>query len=180
MKRTVAALATLLILGAVLWSGRGTLAPPDAAPPTGSADTPEACIERMFTAAQRGNVAAYLDCFSGPERDRLERELAGQPPEVFSRSLQGAVASLKGRAVFRNEAPPAATDSAATDSAGYTVDRVYESRTERQLYQLTRQSGTWRIQSVAAANPFQPDKAYGSPVYEEPPAKGDQKKPIYP
>ena len=131
----------------------------------------------MFAAAQRGDVTAYLDCFTGSERDRLDRELAGQPPEVFARSLRDAVATLKGRAVFRNDA----SDPAA-DSANYTIDRVYESRTERQLYQLTRQSGVWRIQSVATANPFQPDKAYGSPVYEEAPAKpdasGPAKKPL--
>lgn len=171
MKRTVAGLLTLLILGAILWFGRGASTPPDEAPTTAASDTPEACIERMFAAAQRGDVTAYLDCFMGSERDRLERELAGQPPEVFARWLQEAVASLKGRAVFRNEAP-----GTAADSASYTIDRVYESRTERQRYQLTRQSGVWRIQSVSTANPFQPDKAYGSPVYEESPAKSDDRK----
>ena len=171
MKRIVAALLTLLILAAVLWFGRAAPTSPATAPSTAAADTPEGCIERMFAAAQRGDVTAYLDCFIGPERDRLERELAGQPPEVFARSLQDAVAGLKGRAVFRNDAP-----QAAADSASYTIDRVYASRTERQRYQLTRQSGVWRIQSVATANPFQPAKAYGSPVYEEPPAKVDERK----
>ena len=166
MKRIVAGLITLLILGGVLWYGRGK--PPAVAPAAATADTPEACIERMFAAAMRGDVTAYLDCFTGSERDRLERELSGQPPEVFARSLRDAVATLKGRAVFRNG--PSAESG---DSASYTIDRVYESRTERQLYQFTRQSGVWRIQSVATANPFQPDKAYGSPVYEEPPAKPD-------
>lgn len=166
MKRIVAGLLTLLLLGAVLWFGRGASTPPDQTPATAASDTPEACIERMFAAAQQGEVPAYLNCFAGPERDRLERELAGQPPQAFARSLQDAVAGLKGRAVFRNEAP----DTAA-DSASYTIDRVYESRTERQRYQLTRQSGIWRIQSVATANPFQPAKAYGTPVYEAPPGQ---------
>lgn len=165
MKRIVAGLITLLILGGVLWYGRGTPTPPPAGPSPAGADTPEACIERMFAAAQRGDVTAYLDCFAGAERDRLERELAGQPADVFARSLRDAVATLKGRAVFRNGGP-----DAAANTASYTIDRVYESRTERQRYQLIRQSGTWRIQSVAVADPFQPDKPYGSPVYEEPPA----------
>ena len=163
MKRIVAALATLLILAAVLWLGRAAPTPMDVAPSAAASDTPEACIERMFAAAQRGDVTAYLDCFTGSERDRLERELAGQPREVFARSLQEAVVGLKGRAVFRNDA-----SEAAADTASYTIDRVYEGRTERQRYQLSRQSGLWRIQSVATASPFQPEKAYGSPVYEEP------------
>jgi hypothetical protein len=164
VKRIVAGLITLLILGGVLWYGRGK--PPASAPAAAAADTPETCIERMFTAAQRGDVTAYLDCFAGSERDRLERELSGRPPADFARSLRDAVATLKGRAVFRNG--PAEIVS---DPASYTIDRVYESRSERQLYQLSRQSGVWRIQSVATANPFQPGKPYGSPVYDEPAAK---------
>ncbi len=93
------------------------------------ADTPEACIERMFAAAQRGDVTAYLDCFTGSERDRLDRELAGQPPEVFARSLRDAVATLKGRAVFRNDAPtrppiPPATRSTACTKAARNANCI--------------------------------------------------------
>lgn len=170
MKRFVAGLITLLVLGAIVWHGRGTPTPPPTAPSNAEADTPEACLERMFAAARRGDVAAYLACFTGSELDRLQRERAGRPTEAFARSLQDAVADLKGRAVFRND-----TAETNTDSASYTIDRVYESRTERQRYQLTRQSGTWYIQSVATASPFQPEKAYGSPVYEELPAKTEQR-----
>lgn len=170
MKRMLAGLLTLLVLGAVLWQGRGR--PPAPLPAPAAADTPEACIERMFAAAQRGDVPAYLDCFTGSERDRLERALAGQKQDAFAQSLRDAVATLKGRAVFRNG--PADAAAAAADTASYTIDRVYETRTERQLYQLTCQSGLWRIETVATANPFQPDKAYGSPVYEDAEPSGGQ------
>ena len=69
MKRWIAALLTLLPLAAVLlWGRRGR--PPQ--PPAVATDSsPEACIERMFDAAGRGDVAAYLDCFTGAERERL-------------------------------------------------------------------------------------------------------------
>jgi len=170
VKRTLAGLITLLVLGAVLWQGRGR--PPAPLPLEKAADTPEACVERMFAAAQRGDVPAYLDCFTGSERDRLERALAGQRPEAFAQSLRDAVATLKGRAVFRN-GPPGDAASAAS-IASYTIDRVYETRTERQLYRLTCAAGVWRIETVATASPFQPDKAYGSPVYEDGEPNGGQ------
>jgi hypothetical protein len=44
---------------------------------------------------------------------------------------------------------------------------VYDNRTERQTYELVCEAGTWRIRDMQAANAFQPDKAYGTPVYEE-------------
>jgi hypothetical protein len=166
LKRALAASLTIALLAAALWLGRGRTPSTSF---TSAADTPEACIDRMFAAAAGGDVAAYLHCFAGPERDRLERELAGQPREVFERSLREAVAPLKGRAVFRND--PA--DQAA-EQASYTIDRIYENRTERQTFQLVCQSGVWRISSVQAADAFQPEKAYGTPVFEETPAETEE------
>ena len=160
MRRFLAALITAAIFGAVLWFGRGDVPP---SPATGSgADTPDRCIQRMFEAAAVGDVATYVDCFSGRERERLERELADGRREALARSLTDAVATLRGRAVF-------ADGPIGDDRARYTVDRVYESRTERQTYEMVRESGTWRIESVRTAQPFQPDTPYGTPVFEEQP-----------
>jgi hypothetical protein len=161
VKRTLAAAITVLILGAALWFGRAR----DAASPRpteSEARTPEACIERMFEAARRGDVAGYLECFSGPERQRLERDLAGRSPDAYRQSLIDAVATLKGRAVFASGAA-----SGPSQPIAYTVDRVYENRTERQIYELVQESGIWRIRDVRPASAFQPVKAYGTPVYED-------------
>ncbi len=120
----------------------------------------------MFNAAAEGDVATYVDCFSGPERERLERELADKRRDAFARSLIEAVASLRGRAVF-------AAGPVDADRARYTVDRVYERRTERQTYDMVRQSQTWRIERVRTAQPFQPETAYGTPVFQELPPEED-------
>jgi len=125
-------------------------------------DMPEACIQRMFDAAANGDVQAYIECFTGPERQRLERQLQNRRPAAFAQTLKDAVTSLRGRAVFAN----GPIDEAA-GTARYTIDRVYESRTERQILELVRQSGTWRIQSVRTTQPFQPETPYGTPVFEE-------------
>jgi hypothetical protein len=116
----------------------------------------------MFAAAEAGLVDAYLDCFTGAERQRLERQLAGQPREAFARSLVEAVSTLKGRAVFR---PAGSGDG--ENRTWRTVDRVYANRTERQEYQLVRQAGGWRIETVRSAAATQPEKPYGSPVFDE-------------
>jgi hypothetical protein len=156
VKRTAAALITLGFLVATFWFGRS--APPASGPPVAA---PADCIEQMFAAAERGDVEAYLACFTGRERKRLDRELASQPREVFAQALVQSIQELKGRAVL--DAPAA---SAASQEAAITVERVYVHRMERQTYHLVLQSQQWRIDDVQAANPLQPEKAYGQPVYE--------------
>jgi hypothetical protein len=158
VKRAAAALATAGLLAAAIWFGRR--APPAADGSLGAA--PAECIERMFAAAERGDVEAYLDCFTGEERRRLERELASQSRDAYARSLADSIRELKGRAVF--DAAPGADPSRAT----ITVERVYVHRIDRQQYQLVNDSGIWRIASVQAAAPLQPEKAYGQPVFEIP------------
>jgi len=115
----------------------------------------------MFEPAKQGDVETYLDCFTGSERERLERELSDQPKEAFARSLVEAVESLKGRAVFKGEA-----DGDSESNWVLPVERVYANRVERQTYRLVRESNEWRIHTVETAISFQPDKPYGTPVYE--------------
>ncbi len=157
MKRWIAAVATLVLLGAALTLGRRAPTPQS----DSTASSPDECIEQMFDAAKRGDVTAYLDCFTGPERERLERELAGQPKKAFARSLVEAVTTLKGRAVFETD-----TSESGDTRTLLTVDRVYATRTERQTYHLVPESDAWRINSVQTATAFQPYKPYGTPVYE--------------
>ncbi len=160
MKRIVAGVITIVLLALVVWFGmRRTSSDTEE-----TKSTPEACIDRMFAAAERGEVDAYLDCFTGPERDRIERELAEQPRDVFARSLIETVESLKGWAVFEAPSKAANTD----EIAWLTVERIYANRMERQTYHLICESGVWRIHSIRTAEAKQPDLPYGTPVFELP------------
>jgi hypothetical protein len=155
----LAGLITAAILGAVLMIARN-----DPQPPSGgddAADTPQACIDRMFQSATDGDVDGYLNCFTGEERERLQRELSGQSREAFGHALAAAVAELKGRAVYAAGDPSA--DGAETSMI---VERIYASRMERQTYELTREKDGYRISAVQAASSHQPDKPYGTPVFE--------------
>lgn len=162
MKRWIAGLGTAALIAVVLANAlrRG---PPSAK--ISAAESPGACIRRMFDAAKQGDVETYLDCFTGSERERLERELADQPKDAYARSLVEAVESLKGRADFEGSAD-------GDSKSSWIVDRVYTNRIERQTYHLVRESNVWRIHTVETATSFQPDKPYGTPVYVPPPASG--------
>jgi hypothetical protein len=162
VKRLLAWMTTGVLLLAALWLGRGA-APPGAAPPT--ADSPEACLERMFQAAERGDVSAYLDCFTGTQRARLERELRGQNETAFGESLRAAVQQLKGRAIHRPPAAQTSQAAAAADRAEMRVERIYAGRNEQQIYLLIRDGTAWRVRDIRDASAYQPPVPYGTPVY---------------
>ncbi len=158
MKRPFAIPVTLALLAGAIYlsrsGGRQTAA--DAA-----ADSPAGCLERMFTAAEKGDVAAWLDCFTGSERGRLARQAESQPAEKLAASLQEAVRTLKGRAISGASAP-----QSAGDAASLAVERIYAHHTERQSYHFRRETDGWRIDSVGAVEKHQPPIAYGTPVYD--------------
>ena len=173
MKHAIAALITFAILAAVLFF---TLRNPAGNPPSGTVDasadrapfrstansgpTPEDCIQRMFESAERGDVVKYIDCFTGAEREQLDRQLSDQSEQAFSESLMQAIKQMKGHAVHQAEIQ--------NGRAELVVERVYASRNERQRYELLLGDGQWRIATVHRAEPFQPEIPYGTPVYQEP------------
>ena len=160
MKRALAAAATAGLIAVIVWQGRGRLS----STANDALATPDACIDQMFRAAQEGDVDAYLDCFAGQERVRLDQQLSGQSRETFASSLQAAVAGLTGRAILTD-----GPDDPQADWVERKVDRVYPSRNEQQTYRLQRQGTLWRITRVEDARAFQPETAYGTPVFEVPP-----------
>lgn len=155
MKRLATLAATIALLAAAVYfgGGRSQLASVPSASPT-------ECIEQMFTAAERGDVEAYLACFTGAELRRLSTERDVQPRERFAAALVESVRPLKGRAV---NGPSSAPDG---DRAKLEIERIYEHHGERQSYAFRREADGWRIDSVGAVERFQPAIPYGTPVYD--------------
>lgn len=155
MKRGATLAATLALLGAAVYFGRdrSQFASAPAASPT-------ECIELMFTAAERGDVEAYLACFTGAELRRLSTERDAQPRERFAAALVESVAPLKGRAV---NGP---SNAHGGDRARLEIERIYEHHGERQTYAFRREADGWRIESVGAVQRFQQAIPYGTPVYD--------------
>ncbi len=157
----MAALITVgLILGVVLWSRPPADSSRDVSPAETS-DSPEDCLNRMFRAAQHGQVDEYLACFTGPEKVALLRQLDELTAQAFAESLQAAMSDLKGRAVYRE---PAGT---VNSEAQLRVERIYTNHMERQLYQLVREDHRWRIARVTTRDAFPPYRSYGTPIGAE-------------
>ncbi|HVX13637.1 MAG TPA: hypothetical protein VHC22_20810 [Pirellulales bacterium] len=156
MKRPAALIGTVTLLAAAIYLGR------PGASRDAVASSPAACLERLFRAAQEGDFATYLDCFTGPQRERLEREADAQETTGgMGESLKESVRGLKGRAI--SGAASAAPDA---NAAALSVERIYAHHTERQSYHLVRQADGWRIDSVGAVEKRQPPIPYGSPVFD--------------
>jgi len=155
LKRSAALIATLALLLTAIYLGRGGAGRREVA------GSPTDCLERMFRAAEKGDVPAYLDCFRSPQRERLRREAAAQTTDDFAASLTNAVRTLKGRAV---SGPGGAGPDA--DRATLNVERIYAQHTERQSYHFVRDSEGWRIDAVGAVEKHQPPIPYGTSVFE--------------
>lgn len=160
MKRAIAVLSTAVLLVGALYLGRGGDGNRRDKAGAG-ADSPAACLDRMFSAAEKGDVAGWLNCFTGQERQRLAKDVGSQPTGEFAAGLQEAVRALKGRAIsdVGNSGPQ-------VDAAALWVERIYAHHTERQTYRFRRESDGWRIESLGQVEKHQPPVAYGTPVFD--------------
>lgn len=162
MKHALAGIVTLALIAGVLLVGRGQRA---ATVPT--AASPEECVEQMLAAADRGDIDAYLDHFTGRQRDEIARDLAQQTREGFARSLAEAQTAMKGRSVQLAATDAKAATGPPLDTAEVTVERVYANHNQRQTYLLRRTSAGWKIEALRGATNFQPPVPYGTPVWAE-------------
>jgi hypothetical protein len=102
-------------------------------------------------------VPAYLDAFSGPLRQRLEREVNERGRAVFADDLRRAARSRKSHAVF-------AAEPDGPGSARVTVETVYPDRNERQTYRVDKVDGGWAVAEVETVKSHQPKSKFGTPA----------------
>ena len=154
MKRKVAFLVTLVALLAIVKFGQhrpATNLPND--------EQPMACVDRMFTAASRGDVAAYVDCFSGLELQAIQRSLGQESKVAASDSLRKTMSDLRGWAVV--DPPP---DTPNSFQCSVVVERIYSGRIDRLRLDMLRIMGFWKICRVEPTQSSQPPVAYGTPI----------------
>jgi hypothetical protein len=175
MKRALAALGAVLVMGTMLWIGvrphSGMGQPVPAAPGSpgpagprydfaGASDR----IDALLADAGRGDVAAYLSSFTGPLRDRLGRQADERGRAAFSDELRRTAKARKSHAVFSTE-----PDGYGADAARITVESTFADRIERQTYRLVREGKAWLINDVESARHLLPANPLGSlATYQEP------------
>jgi hypothetical protein len=169
MKRLLAGAITAAVIGLLLWSGPrggapgptgpGALAPgpaPASEPPSPFAAA-EARLRDLLDRGRRGDVQGYLAAFTGPLRDRLEREARERGRDGFADDLRRAADARKSHAVF-------AAEPDGPDSCRIVVEAVYPDRNERQTYRLEHTPSGWLVAAVDSVHSRSPEETYGSPA----------------
>lgn len=163
MRRALAGLLTVGLMGLLLWSGgrRGpgpaTEGGTNPAPATPATDPAGGRVHALLASAAEGDVAAYLDSFTGPLRARLEREVAERGRAAFADDLRRAARSRKSHAVF-------AAEPEGPGASAVTVESVYPDRNERQTYRLVNLPAGWLVAGVETVKSRQPSARYGAPA----------------
>jgi hypothetical protein len=148
--------AALLIVGAAVFIARIPRVESRATPVED--DSPEACVARLLSAEQRGDVRGYLDCFALPRRTELETLWQGRSQSEIAPELRDQSAGLVGRAV---------TDVKLSDPdhARLVLEWIHKDHTTRQSVTLVCDGGRWQIADLSAAEHQAPSVPYGTPVF---------------
>jgi ketosteroid isomerase-like protein len=151
MARLLSLVVTVSVLGAVVWWTQNK------PKQVGSELQPDSVIWEMIDACRRGDVDAYLNCFTGDLRKRLEKVASEQGKEKFSDYLKEMLQPIK------NIALQQAKGFAKGDQA-IVADFVFADRTERQTFWVRRTKEGWKIVGVEATKPVPVLVPYGTPV----------------
>jgi ketosteroid isomerase-like protein len=151
MAKLLSLVVTVSVLGAVVWWTQNK------PKQVGSELQPDSVIWEMIDACRRGDVDAYLNCFTGDLRKRLEKVASEQGKEKFSDYLKEMLQPIK------NIALQQAKGFAKGDQA-IVADFVFADRTERQTFWVRRTKEGWKIVGVEATKPVPVLVPYGTPV----------------
>lgn len=118
---------------------------------------PQEAIYAMLEAARRGDVPAYLACYTGQMLSALEASVAESAAEGFARYLRDSNAAIKGVAVREPEL-------LSGTEAKLRVEYVYQDRNEAQTVYLEKVAGRWKIARIDSAERIKTLVPYGTPV----------------
>lgn len=163
-KRLPAILTILLLIGALLvLTQRERLAGMNWNKP--KATSPEDVIWQMSDAAREGKSQAYLACFSGELRMRLQKTASDMGEAKFTEYLQQLNQAVTGIAVSDLE-------QSDPDTAKLRVEFVLRGKNEAQTHHFKRRDGQWTIERVDDAEQVNVLIPYGTAVGENEPNGG--------
>jgi len=122
--------------------------------------TPEDVVWRMSDATREGNVQAYLDCFSGPLKQNLQKTVDDIGESQFSRYLKELSDEVTGIAVSDLK-------QADEETASLKVEFVFRGRNETQIHSFKLLAGVWKITEVDGAEQIKTLVPYGTDVNEK-------------
>lgn len=135
-------------------SGAAAIVASEPAKPLDPVDT----INRMVDAAGKGDVEAYLACFSGPMERRLRQTLEEMTRDGFAKYLVETNQRIKGFAMYEPE-------RISEREVEVRVEYVYADRNEAQQVYLEKRADQWTIARVDDTERVETLVPYGTPVY---------------
>ena len=119
--------------------------------------TPEDVIWKMSDASREGNVAAYLDCFTGTLKQNLQKTASDMGDARFSEYLRRLNGEITGIAVSDLE-------QIGTAEANLRVEFVFRTRNEVQKHHFRLIDGEWKIDQLDGAEQVKTLIPYGSEI----------------
>ena len=155
LARILAVAALLVAMGAGIARKAGWLAGAVTPAPTAEEAVTAAVYDAM-NAARSGDVTRYLNGYTGPIRDALQRSLDESGKPAFVRYLKSLDNGVKGLAMF--------VESAGAREATARVEYVYEDRNDVQIVHLEKIGEAWRIARTGNGQQVQAAIRYGTPI----------------
>jgi hypothetical protein len=162
-RRTLATLVAVALAAAALWWARGRDLPRaggGGAASSAAADAenePQSVVWRMVDASKARDVAAYLACFAGDLRTRLDATARQLGDDGFADYLARRVEELKGVALYDVEREGATR-------ASVTVEYVFADEKELQRLHLEEVRGRWVIAGAEESRREKSLIPYGTPI----------------
>jgi len=156
-RRALSTALALALAAAGLWWAQGR----DRRRPPGSAgddeSEPQSVVWRMVDASKQRDVAAYLACFAGDLRTRLDATVQQLGEQGFADYLGRRVEELKGVALYDVE-------RAGDGRAAVTVEYVFAEEKETQRLHLEQVRGRWVIADAEESRRERSLIPYGTPI----------------
>jgi hypothetical protein len=118
---------------------------------------PQDTIYGMLDAARTGNVASYLDNYTGALQASLREAIRESTDKGFAKYLQESNAAVKGVAVSEPQ-------RLGEGMVNVRVEYVYADRNEVQNLRLEKMNNEWKIAGINGAEQVKALVPYGTPV----------------
>lgn len=145
----------LLLAGLAYFIARDRQAP--RATETGA--TAEDVLIGMVEAMGKGDVAAWLDCFGGELRGRLETLVRQLGNQELAAQLKARHQPMKGFAILEKQPQ-------GNDRLVVSTETVYADKNARQTFVLQRQSVSWKIVASDSEMVSQWETNFGKSIRE--------------
>jgi hypothetical protein len=122
--------------------------------------TPEDTVYGMLDAARAGDIAVYVDAFSGPLQQQIQQVIRESGKKQFGTYLTAQSSSFQSVAL-------SVADQPSDLEARLRVEYVYANRNEVQTFHLKKSGGRWKIIGISGTDQIKTLIPYGTAVTDD-------------